>query len=97
MRPRVHLRRVYAVLPVVRCERAFRDGLGARPGSFVRPGVPDRCDHVRGRQVFRASLLHVVHQRAVLALVRVEIRLLTACHAATVPRIHLFQMIQRFA
>lgn len=65
--------------------------------SVVRPGVSDRRDHVRGRRVFCASLLHVVHQRAVLALVRVEIRLLTARHAATVPGIHLLQMIQRLA
>lgn len=65
--------------------------------SVIRPGVPDRRDHVRGRRVFCASLLHVVHQRAVLALVRVEIRLLTARHAAAIPGIHLLQMIQRLA
>lgn len=67
------LRHVYAVLSVVYGERAFRDRLDARPGSFVRPGVPDGRDHVRGRRVFRASLLHVVHQSAVLAFIRVEI------------------------
>lgn len=64
--------------------------------SIVRPGVSDRRDHIRGRRVFCASLLHVVHQRVVLALV-VEIRLLTARHAAAVPRVHLLQMIQRLA
>lgn len=68
-----------------------------RGNSIVRPRVPNRRDHVRGRRVFRASLLHVIHQRAVLAFIRVEIRLLTACHAATVSWIHLLQMIQRLA
>lgn len=80
---------------VVHCELSARV-VSAR-SSIVRPRVPDRRDHVRGRRVFRASLLHVVHQRAVLALVRVEIRLLTACHATTVPGIYLLQMIQRLA
>lgn len=77
--------------------RAFRKNDERHGSSIVRPRVPDRRDHVRGRRVFRASLLHVVHQRAILALIRIEIRLLTARHAAAIPGIHLLQMIQRFA
>lgn len=79
------------VFSVVHYELSARGA--SHESSIVRPGMPDRRDHVRGRRVFRASLLHVVHQRAILALVRVEIRLLTACHTATVPGIHFLQVI----
>ena len=69
----------------------------ARESSVVRPGVPDWSDHVRGRRVIWTSLLHVVHQRAVLAFIRVEARLLTTCHTAPVAWVHLLKMIQGLA
>lgn len=68
-----------------------------RENSVVRPGVPDWSDHIWGRRVLWASLLHVVHQRAVLALIRVEVRLLTTCHAAPVAWVHLLKVIQGLA
>lgn len=74
---------------MVHCELSARVG-DTDGSSIVRPGVSDRRDHIRGRRVFRASLLHVVHQRVILVFIRVEIRLLTTRHAAAVPRIHLF-------
>lgn len=76
---------------------AVRERVCSRLSSVVRPRVPDWSDHVRGRRVIRASLLHVVHQRAVLALVRVEARLLTTCHAAPIAWVHLLQVVQGLA
>ena len=86
------LRAVNLPIPTRRC----RDKAPLAARSVVRPRVPNRGDDVRGRRVVRASLLHVVHQTAVLVL-HVEARLLTAGHAATVARVHLLQVVQGLA